>query len=328
MLDFLSLSQIVTLFTASSVLLQQAGGIQSFIEPITNSLNQFATTIAQAAPKIVAALILLGIGLLVGRVIGWIVKKVAEKMNLDRYWSRTGIGESVSRAGWNLTRIISVAARWFVYLFFISAAVNVLEFSQLSQAINNVWLWIPNVAAFIIILVIGSVLADFVGKWMQRELPARGVVGGKAIGLVATGILYAIVLVVATTQLRIGEAILNSVISALIWGMAAAIAIGVGVGLAYGLREAFPAMIRGSTQIQPTLRQGQRVTIDGKTGIIQQAGSFSVILKDDEGKTIVIPSKNIIDKDIIIESGPSPQIQERAVEEENRATSSSSSSYS
>jgi hypothetical protein len=321
MQEFFQLGQIIVLF---AVTLQQAG-VQSFIEPITNSLNQFATTIGQAAPKIVAALILLGIGLLVGRVIGWVVRKVAEKMNLDRYWSRTGIGESVSRAGWNLTRIISVAARWFVYLFFISAAVNVLEFQQLSQAINNVWLWIPNVAAFIIILVIGSLIADFVGRWMQRELPARGVVGGKAIGLVATGILYAIVLVVATTQLQIGEAILNSVISALIWGMAAAIAIGVGVGLAYGLREAFPAMIRGSTQIQPALKQGQRVTIGSTTGTIQEAGSFSVILKDDQGRTIVIPTKNILDKEIVIESGPPPATQEKAVEENRGAASASSS---
>jgi hypothetical protein len=322
-LEFSDFSQIIALF---AVTLQQAGA-QSFVEPVTNSLNQFATTIGQAAPKIVAALILLGIGLVIGRVIGWVVRKVAEKMNLDRYWSRTGIGESVSRAGWNLTRIISVAARWFVYLFFISAAVNVLEFSQLSQAINNVWLWIPNVAAFIIILVIGSLIADFVGRWMQRELPARGVVGGKAIGLVATGILYAIVLVVATTQLRIGEAVLNSVISALIWGMAAAIAIGVGVGLAYGLREAFPAMIRGTTQIQPTLKQGQRVTIGGTTGTIQEAGSFSVILKDDQGKTIVIPTKNILDKEIVIESGPPPATQEKAVEE-NRGSAARSSSSS
>jgi preprotein translocase subunit YajC len=324
MQEFSQFSQIIVLF---AVTLQQAGA-QSFIEPITNSLNQFVTTIAQAAPKIVAALILLGIGLVVGRVIGWVVRKVAQKMNLDRYWSRTGIGESVSRAGWNLTRIISVAARWFVYLFFISAAVNVLEFAQLSQAINNVWLWIPNVAAFIIILVIGSLIADFVGRWMQRELPARGVVGGKAIGLAATGILYAIVLVVATTQLQIGEAILNSVISALIWGMAAAIAIGVGVGLAYGLKEAFPAMIRGTTQIQPTLKQGQRVTIGGMTGTIQEAGSFSVILKDDQGKTIVIPTKNILDKEIVIESGPPPAIQEKAVEENRGAATSSSSSTS
>src|SRR5918999_5277420 len=318
MLDFSSLSQIIITLFAASTMLQQTG-VQSFIEPVTNSLNQFATTIAQAAPKIVAALILLGIGLLVGRVIGWIVKKVAEKMNLDRYWSRTGIGESVSRAGWNLTRIISVAARWFVYLFFISAAVNVLEFAQLSQAINDVWLWIPNVVAFIIILVIGALIADFVGRWMQRELPARGVVGGRAIALVATGILYAIVLVVATTQLQIGEAILNSVISALIWGMAAAIAVGVGVGLAYALRDTFPAMIRGTTQIQPTLKKGQKVTIGGTTtGTVQEAGSFSVILKDDQGKTIVIPTKNIVDKEVVIESGPAPATQERAVEE-NRA---------
>ena len=333
MLEFSNITQIIALFSA--VVLQQAG-IQSFIEPVTNSLNQFATTIAQAAPKIVAALILLGIGLLIGRIIGWVVKKVAEKMNLDRYWSRTGIGESVSRAGWNLTRIISVAARWFVYLFFISAAVNVLEFTQLSQAINDVWLWIPNVVAFIIILVIGALIADFVGRWMQRELPARGVVGGKAIGLIATGILYAIVLVVATTQLQIGEAILNSVISALIWGMAAAIAVGVGVGLAYGLKETFPAMIRGSTQIQPALKQGQRVTIGGSveggggtTGTIQEAGSFSIILKDDQGRTIVIPTKNILDKEIVIESGPAPATQEKAVEENRgRAVAGSSPSSS
>jgi hypothetical protein len=324
MLDFITLNQIVALFAASTML--QQAGTQSIVEVVTNSLNQFVTTIAQAAPKIVAALILLGIGLLVGRIIGWVVKKVAQKMNLDRYWNRTGIGESVTRAGWNLTRIISVAARWFVYLFFISAAVNVLEFTQLSQAINDVWLWIPNVVAFIIILVIGALIADFVGRWMQRELPTRGVVGGKAIALVATGILYAIVLVVATTQLQIGEAILNSVISALIWGMAAAIAIGVGVGLAYGLREAFPAMIRGTTQIQPTLKQGQRVTIGGvTTGTVQEAGSFSVILKNDQGKTIVIPTKNILDKEIVIESGPAPATQEKAVEENRGAASGSSS---
>ncbi|MEW6603330.1 MAG: mechanosensitive ion channel domain-containing protein [Thermoproteota archaeon] len=308
---FTGIESIVTLLV---VTMQQAGA-QSLLEPLTTSLSEFGRTIADAAPKIIAALILLGIGLLVGRIIGWVVRKVAEKMKADEYWGRTGLGQSTARTGWTLSKIISTASRWFVYLFFISAAVNVLEFQQLSQAINGVWLWIPNVIAFIAVLAIGAIIADFVGRWMQRELPARGVVGGKAIGLAATGILYAIVFVVATTQLRIGEVILNSVISALIWGIAAAIAIGVGVGLAYGLREAFPAMIKGSTQIQPTLRQGQRVTMDGRTGVIQDAGSFSIILRDDQGKTIVIPTKNIVDKEIVIESGPKPETQESMMEE-------------
>ncbi|MCI0560619.1 MAG: mechanosensitive ion channel family protein, partial [Nitrososphaera sp.] len=146
-----------------------------------------------------------------------------------------------------------------------------------------------------------------------RELPARGVVGGRGIALVATGVLYAIVLVVATAQLQIGEVILNSVVSAMVWGLAAAVAIGVGVGLAYALKEAFPAMIRGSTQIQPALKPGQQVTLDGQAGTVQQVGSFNVILRDGAGKTIVIPTKNIIDKNIVIESGPSPEIQENLV---------------
>jgi len=295
------------------VTFQQVGG-QSLTEPLTNSLNQFGTSVAEAGPKVIAALILLGIGLLVGRVVGWVVKKVAEKMNVDEHWNRTSIGESVSRSGWSLSKIISTASRWFVYLFFISAAVNVLQFQQLSEAINAVWLWIPNVIAFIVVLGVGAIIADFVGRWMQRELPARGVVGGKALGLAATGILYAIVFAVAVAQLRIGETILNSVISALVWGVAAAVAIGVGVGLAYALREAFPAMIRGSTQIQPTLKPGQKVTMDGRTGTIQEAGSFSIILRDDQGNTVVIPTKNIIDKEVTILSGPKPETQERRIE--------------
>jgi hypothetical protein len=295
------------------VTMQQVG-TQTVTEPLTNSLNQFGTSIARALPNIIAALVLLGIGLLVGRIIGWVVLKVGEKLNVDKHWSRTGIGESISRSGWSLSKIISTAARWFVYLFFISAAVNVLQFQQLSQAINAVWLWIPNVIAFIVVLGVGAIIADFVGRWMQRELPARGVIAGKTIGLAATGILYAIVFAVAVAQLRIGEVILNSVISALVWGVAAALAIGVGVGLAYGLRETFPALIRGSVQIQPALKQGQRVAVNGRTGVIQEAGSFSIILKDDSGNTVVIPTKNIVDKEIVIQSGPKPETQERVVE--------------
>src|ERR687889_553693 len=117
---------------------------------------------------------------------------------------------------------------------------------------------------------------------IRFKIAARGVVGGKFIGLAATGILYAIVLVVATTQLRIGESILNSAISALVWGLAAALAIGMGIGLAYGLREAIRSLIRGSTRIQPTLRPGQRVSFDGVGGTVRQAGAFSIILKDDQ----------------------------------------------
>ncbi|HEU4604630.1 MAG TPA: mechanosensitive ion channel domain-containing protein [Nitrososphaera sp.] len=286
-------------------------------DPIASAFNEFVASIGSSLPQVIAALILLGIGYLVGKVAGRVVRFVSEKLNLDSYWNKTGMGEAVSRAGWSITKILSTASKWFIFLFFISAALNVLQFTQLSEAINSVWLWIPNVIAFLVVLIVGALIADFAGRWMQRELPARGVAGGKTIALAATGILYAIVLVVATSQLGIGEEILNSVISALVWGLAAAVAIGVGVGLAYGLKEAVPSMITGHTLIQPTLKPGQRISYNGHTGNVQQVGSFSIILKDDEGRTIVIPTRNVADKEIIIESGPAPETQESSLEKKH-----------
>jgi hypothetical protein len=292
------------------VALQTAGSTASdgISQTVTDSLNDFVQTIVAALPSVIAALILLGIGFGAGRAVGWAVEKIAVKMNADKYWANTGIGRSISRAGWSFGRLISVASRWFVYLFFISAAVNALQFQQLSEALNAVWLWIPNVIAFIVVLVLGAIITDFVGDWIQKELPQRGIAGGKTIGIASRGLLYAIVLAIAITQLRIGELILNTVISALVWGIAAALAIGVGVGLAYGLREAIPSLIRGTTQVEPVLKPGQKVRFNGHAGTIQQAGAFNIILKNEEGHMIVIPTKELAEKEIVIESGPKPDI--------------------
>jgi hypothetical protein len=162
-------------------------------------------------------------------------------------------------------------------------------------------------------LVIGSIIAEFVGNWAKNELPASGVPGGKAIGLGAKGILYAIVFVTAITQLQIGAGILNMVISALVWGMAAALAIGLGIGLAYGLKDVLPSLIHGSTNIESTLKPAQKIRFNGHSGTIRQTRAFHIIM-DEAGETVVLPTKSIADKEIIIESGPQPEIPEKKVE--------------
>lgn len=285
------------------------------ITPALNSLNQFFAQVVEAIPRIIAAGIILLIGYIIGRGVGWAISKVLDKMNFENTISKTGIGQAVSRSGWSMSRIISTAARWFIYIFFITAAVNALQFTQLSQALQSIWLWIPNLIAFIIIIIIGSIIADFVGNWAQRELPARGVPGGKIIGLGAKAILYAIVFVTAITQLQIGAGILNMVIAALVWGIAAAIAIGVGVGLAYALKDLLPSLMYGMTNVRSILKPGQKVNFGGRVGTIKQAGAFHVILEDDKGVTVIVPTKHIAEKEIQIESGPEPEIPERMVEE-------------
>jgi hypothetical protein len=284
------------------------------LSPALTSLNQFFGQVVAAIPRVISAAIILLIGYIIGRSVGWVISKILTKMNFENTMDKTGLGQAVSHSGWSMTKIISTAVRWFIYIFFITAAVNALQFTQLAQALTSIWLWIPNLVAFIIILVIGSIIAEFVGNWAKNELPARGVPGGKAIGLGAKGILYAIVFVTAITQLQIGAGILNMVISALVWGMAAALAIGLGVGLAYGLKDVLPSLIHGSTNIESTLKPGQKIRFNGHIGTIRQAGAFHIVMDNEAGETVVLPTKSIADKEIIIESGPQPEIPEKKVE--------------
>jgi hypothetical protein len=305
------LFDISTLSFASTVMQVNA---TSVLSPALTSLNSFFAQVIAAIPRVIAAGIILLIGYIIGRGVGWAIAKILEKTKFEPTMQRTGLGQAVTRSGWSMSRIISTAVRWFIYIFFITAAVNALQFTQLAQALTNIWLWIPNLVAFIIILVIGSIIAEFVGNWAQKELPARGVPGGKAIGIAAKGILYAIVFVTAITQLQIGAGILNMVIAALVWGLAGAIAIGLGVGMAFGLKDLLPSLIHSSANVESTLKRGQKIRFDGRTGTIKQAGAFHIILENDEGKTVVVPTKLIADKEIIIESGPEPETPEKRVE--------------
>lgn len=296
------------IFALVLVTLQTAG--VDITSPITATLNEFGQRVGAALPNIFAALILLGIGYVIGKVVAWVLTKFITKSNLDTTMNKTGLGQMTARSGWSFGRIIPIAVKWFIYLFFIAAAVDVLQFPQLSGVMSTIWLWIPNVIAVIAILVIGAVIADFVGGWLRRELSARQIPGGNMIGLAATAILYGIVIIIALTQLQIGSGVLNTVVAAFSWGIAAALAIGVGVGLAYGLKELIPSVITGSTHVESTLKPGQKIKFGRYSGTIEQAGAFHIILKNEEGM-VVIPTKSLLDKEIVIESGPSPEIPEK-----------------
>ena len=165
----MELFDINTLNLASTVMQVNA---TSVLSPALTSLNSFFAQVIAAIPRVIAAGIILLIGYIIGRGVGWAIAKILEKTKFEPTMQRTGLGQAVTRSGWSMSRIISTAVRWFIYIFFITAAVNTLQLTQLAQALTNIWPWIPNLVAFIIILVIGPIIAEFVGNWAQKEIPA------------------------------------------------------------------------------------------------------------------------------------------------------------
>ena len=54
----------------------------SVISPVSNTLNQLFSQIVESIPKVIAAAIILLIGYIIGRVVGWVNKESTRKNEL------------------------------------------------------------------------------------------------------------------------------------------------------------------------------------------------------------------------------------------------------
>ena len=174
---------VFTVSQTSFVYAQEVESLEDVYLPLTEALTTFAISIAESLPKIIAAGILLIIGLIAGKLTGSAVEKISKKI-LQKTEGKKGAKSTVLveiPGKLDSARLISSTVRWFIYLFFIVAAVNALEFEQLTVALTDLWLWVPNLLAFVLIIIIGLIIVNFVSKWIDQELIQRDVGGSKYI---------------------------------------------------------------------------------------------------------------------------------------------------
>ncbi|MCE9653499.1 MAG: mechanosensitive ion channel [Nitrosarchaeum sp.] len=294
----MSLSLIIISFNSAFA---QESFLEGIYVPTTDALKEFAVSVANSAPKIIASVILLIIGLIVGKVVGKvtnravtnILQKTSQK-NQDLHLAEEVYGK------FNSVKLISATIRWFVYLFFIVAAVNALQFEQLSSALTNLWLWVPNLLAFVLIVVIGSIVVNFVSKWVEHQLLDHHIASPRIIISIIKAVIYGIVFAIAFTQLGVGKDIIPILVSAFSWSIAIAIGASIAIGLGFALKDLIPASIMGASNQRSVLKIGQKVKIGEITGTVTASHLLHVIVTNDRNESIVIPTKTMMNQTITI----------------------------
>ena len=278
---------------------------ESFAEdiyvPTSEALKEFAVSVADSAPKIIASVILLIIGLIAGKVVGKVTTKAVTSLlqKTSQKNQELHLAEEVY-GKFNSVKLISATIRWFVYLFFIVAAVNALQFEQLSSALTSLWLWVPNLLAFVLIVVIGSIVVNFVSKWIEHQLLDHHIASPKIIISVIKAVIYGIVFAIAFTQLGVGESIIPILVSAFSWSIAVAIGASIAIGLGFALKDLIPASIMGASNQRSILKVGQKVKIGDITGTVTASHLLHVIVTNDRNESIVIPTKLMMNQTITI----------------------------
>ena len=298
---------VFTVSQTSFVYAQETESLEDIYLPATEALTTFAISIAESLPKIIGAVILLIIGLIAGKIIGSAVQKISKKIIQKSEGMKGADSTTIVEIPGKLdsARLIASTVRWFIYLFFIVAAVNALEFEQLTVALTDLWLWVPNLLAFVLIIIIGLIIVNFVSKWIDQELIQRDLGGSKYIITGVKVVIYGIIFAVALTQLGIGEDIIPILVSSFSWSISIAIGAAIAIGLGFALKDIIPSMIGFAANKRLGLKEGQKVKIGDITGTITAIEALHIVVTDEKKETIIIPTKEIMNKTIRIISSKS-----------------------
>jgi hypothetical protein len=207
------------------------------IETIQASFADAIGTMVVYIPKIIGAIIILIVGLFAGRILGKVVSRILDKVGVDDAVDKTAIGDTIKKSGITTVGFFDALIRWFIYLIFVMAAVNVLNIPMFTSLMQQVVLYIPHLILGVIVLVVGLILADFVMDQIGTQLTAKEVDFADTITSVIRAIFYLVVIVFALDQLLIETTVIYTFLVPLAWGIAAGIAIAMGIALGWGLKD-------------------------------------------------------------------------------------------
>jgi hypothetical protein len=204
---------------------------EDIIESITSALGNALETMILAIPRIIGAIIVLIIGYIVGKVLGGLVQKILEKAKADeKIIKNTLIERRLTTINMSFSRLIGVLVSIFFYVVFILAAIDILGIEMLSNFVNQVLLYLPNLIAGILILVIGLIAVEWITKFVKNTTKEYKVMSADLITMFLKAVLVLVVIVITLDQWMIDTSIIYTFIQPLAWGVAAAIAVSFGWG--------------------------------------------------------------------------------------------------
>jgi hypothetical protein len=209
---------------------------------IGDSFQQAMDEFFAFLPNLLGAVVILIIGWFVARLIGRLVEGALRSVGADRALATGTAGNYRERIapGFQPSNVIGRIAFWFVFGLAILLAVSALGIEALSQAVEGVVSYLPNVIAAILILLVAIAIAGAVGGLAQRLM--GGTMLGKLVQTTVPVLIVTIALFMALVQLKIAVQIVVATY-VLVLG-----AIALGFALAFGLggRAVAQRMLEGA----------------------------------------------------------------------------------
>lgn len=182
-------------------------------------------------PKILLAVIIFVIGWIVASTLSKVITLGIDALKLDKLFKNAGTDEIFARAGWKLHigGFIGWLVKWLIVLGFFTASISLLGLSPVTVFLQQIVSYIPQVIVAVVILVAGTVLADFTRKLVTGSAAIANVRSARMIGSIAYYAIWILTIVTALDKLGVfgyfGQVLFTGIVVML------ALAFGLALGL-------------------------------------------------------------------------------------------------
>ena len=151
------------------------------MQTIVNSLSNALTLIVNFIPRLIGFLVILLVGWLIATLVSKALTLILRKVGFDRMSERIGLTRFEGRMGVKMDSagILGKIVYWFILLIFLVPAADALGVPAVSNILNQLVSYIPNVFVAILVLFLGALAGTVVATITDATIGIRGRIVGR-----------------------------------------------------------------------------------------------------------------------------------------------------
>jgi len=199
---------------------------------ISDSINKFLGKVITFLPNLLAMITILIIGFL----IAWIVKKLIfrflKAIQFDKVSERWGLVEVLSKGGltYSPASLLSRFFYWIIVLITLIMGINALDVPATQNFIAQFFNYLPHLFAAILILIVGYLIAIFLGQAALIAAVNAQMESAKLLGRSIRWFILILSLTMALYHLGIAEKVIIAAFTIIFGGIVLALSIAFGWG--------------------------------------------------------------------------------------------------
>ena len=206
--------------------------LEAISEQVSTHLLQVGQNSLKVLAALVAAVLILVVGLYVSRLVGSYAKKILNKISFDEKTSKLGINELCVRFGLGKspTYIISFVLAWAVIFYAVVLAAEVLHLDIIRNLFTQFLEFIPTLFVSVLILFAGLLFGKLMGNIIDNSAKANNLKGGFFISKAVNIFIVFFCALIAVENLGFASQLVGNVAVVILASLGLAFAIAVGLG--------------------------------------------------------------------------------------------------